>query len=57
MLLKAWNLFDIRHCVNTSSNYKAFYFLKEEILSGHSKKDKTKILMTNGSLMKVESIA
>ena len=26
-------------------------------LSGHSKIDKTKILMTNGSLMKVESIA
>ena len=27
------------------------------VLSGHSKKDKTMILMTNGSLMKVESIA
>ena len=27
------------------------------VLSGHSKIDKTKILMTNGSLMKVESIA
>ena len=27
------------------------------VLSGHLKKDKTKILMTNGSLMKVESIA
>ena len=26
------------------------------VLSGHSKIDKTKILMTNGSLMKVESI-
>ena len=26
-------------------------------LSGHSKIDKTKILMTNGSLMKVKSIA
>ena len=26
-------------------------------LSGHSKIDKAKILMTNGSLMKVESIA
>ena len=26
-------------------------------LSGHSKVDKTKILMTNGTLMKVESIA
>ena len=27
------------------------------VFSGHSKIDKTKILMTNGSLMKVESIA
>ena len=27
------------------------------VLSGHSKIDKTKTLMTNGSLMKVESIA
>ena len=29
----------------------------EPILSGHSKIDKTKILMTKGSLMKVKSIA
>ena len=27
------------------------------VLSGHSKKDKIKIFKTNGSLMKVESIA
>ena len=27
------------------------------VLSGHSEIDKTQILMTNGSLMKVESIA
>ena len=27
------------------------------VLSGHSKIDKTKVLETNGSLMKVESIA
>ena len=27
------------------------------VVSGHSKIDKTKMLMTNGSLMKVESIA
>ena len=27
------------------------------VLSGHSKKDKTKVLKTNGSLMKVENIA
>ena len=27
------------------------------VLSGHAKIDKTKVLMTNGSLMKVENIA
>ena len=27
------------------------------VLRGHLKKDKTKVLKTNGSLMKVESIA
>ena len=27
------------------------------VLSGHSKTDKTKVLKTNGNLMKVESIA
>ena len=27
------------------------------VLNGHSKTDKIKLLMTNGSLMKVESIA
>ena len=37
-----------------------FYKFKSKVkpvLSGHSKIDKTKILMTDGSLMKVESIA
>ena len=29
----------------------------EPVLSGYSKKDKTKVLNTNGSLMKFESIA
>ena len=32
-------------------------FTVKLVLSGHSKIDKTKTLMTNGSLMKVESIA
>ena len=36
-------------------NLKAFTV--KPVLSGHSKIDKTKILMINGSLMKVESIA
>ena len=29
----------------------------KHVLRGHLKSDKTKILMTNGNLMKVESIA
>ena len=29
----------------------------KSVLSGYSKRDKTEILMTNGSLMEVESIA
>ena len=35
----------------------AFCNTVKPVLSGHSKIDKTKILMTIGSLMKVESIA
>ena len=42
-----WQHFKNVDCFNTV----------EPVLSGHSKIDKTKILMTNGSLMKVESIA
>ena len=38
------------------SNYNP-YTTVIPVLRGHSKKDNTKILMTNGSLMKVESIA
>ena len=34
-----------------------FQFTVKSVLSRHSKIDKTKILMTDGSLMKVESIA
>ena len=32
-------------------------YTEKPVLNSHSKKDKTKILMTNGSLMKVKSIA
>ena len=32
------------------------YYTVNPVLSGHSKIDKTKILMTNSSLMKVENI-
>ena len=35
----------------------AQFVLKKTLLNGHSKIDKTKIWMTNGSLMKVEIIA
>ena len=44
-------------------NFLRFYFAikmgiqLKPVLSGHSKKEKTKILMTDGSFMKVESIA
>ena len=37
--------------------YKYKIITVKLVLSGHSKRDKTKILMTNVSLMKVESIA
>ena len=33
------------------------YITVKPVLSYHSKIDKTKVLMTNGSLMKVESVA
>ena len=35
----------------------ATYNTVKPVLSGHSKIEKTKVLKTNGSLMKVESIA
>ena len=41
--------------INFSKNY--FRNTVKPVLSGHLKIDKTKISMTNGSLMKVESIA
>ena len=34
----------------------AFIYTVKSVFSGHTKKDKTKILMTYGSLMKIESI-
>ena len=39
------------------SGYPHFNTTVKPVLSGHSKTDKTKVLKTNGSLMKVESIA
>ena len=41
-----------------NQSYKKIKLLTvKPVLSGHSKIDKTKVLMANGSLMKVESIA
>ena len=37
--------------------YSTFWNTVKPVLSGHSKIDKTKVLKTNGSLMKVEIIA
>ena len=37
--------------------YVTIYNTVKPVLSGHSQIDKTKILMTYGSLMKVESIS
>ena len=42
---------------HTSSTLWTFNTTVNSVLSGHSKLDKTKIIMTNVSLMKVESIA
>ena len=39
-----------------NSNFKTYSTVKP-VLSGHLKIDKTKVLMENGSLKKVESIA
>ena len=43
--LQMWSLYPLNACT------------VQHVLSGHSKIDKTKALKTNGSLMKVESVA
>ena len=51
------------HCIEifqlevSESSVPAIVNTVKPVLSGHSKIDKTKILMTNGGIMKVESIA
>ena len=47
---------DVKY-VSQIRKYVYMYYTVKPALSDHSKIDKTKILMTNGSLMKVESIA
>ena len=45
---------DPTDCVSQTAAYIA---AEKPVLSGHSKIDETKVLKTNGSLIKVESIA
>ena len=49
--------FDIYRSVVTNSKKESVGCTVKPVLSGHSKTDKTKVLKTNGSLMRVESIA
>ena len=44
---------DVQWTTRTDEDYTTV----KPVLSSHSKIDKTKVLMANGSLMKVESIA
>ena len=46
--------FDIYRSVVTNSKKESVGCTVKPVLSGHSKTDKTKILKTNGSLMKVK---
>ena len=50
------NLLNIFNVKFQFAEWSQVYTVKP-VLSGHSKIDKTKVLMANGSLMKVESIA
>ena len=43
--------------MNSNVKFSVIIYTVKPVLSGHSKIDKTKALKTNGSLMKVESIA
>ena len=43
--------------MNTVFSSNMFSNTVKSVLNGHLKTDKTKVLKTNGSLMKVESIA
>ena len=43
--------------MNTNKKFSVIIYTVKPVLSSHSKIDKTKALKTNGSLMKVESIA
>ena len=55
-VLEVWSLTHAKVRTFIKYDIKSTYTVKP-VLSGHSKIDKTKGLMANGSLMKVESIA
>ena len=62
MKVNSKNLFEPQHdCARFKSNLPIRCIIKDNavkpVLSGHSKIDKTTVLKTNGSLMKVESNA
>ena len=50
-------LFKLKQFETGLKLYAGLVYTVKPVLSGHSKKDKTKILMKNGSLMKIKSIA
>ena len=60
-----FSFFSIKHTVHSPNTCNTKFgihwngrcYTVKPVLSGHSKIDKTKVLKTNGSLMKVESIA
>ena len=52
LILFLW--YEIRH--NLYGEHTTSAYTVKPVLSGHSKLDKTNVLKTNGSLMKVESI-
>ena len=49
--------YSFQSSTNTCVSSEFFFIIVKPVLSGHLKLDKTKTLMTNGSLMQVESIA
>ena len=49
--------YNILNSIVYQKNETSFSFTVKPVLSGHSKLDKISVLNTNGSLMKVESIA
>ena len=49
--------YSLKEVIYTIKSGWSIVYTVKSVLSGHSKLDKTKVLKTNGSLMKVKSIA